>query len=104
MFILGLGSWDWYDNQMSEGRDIILGNPMWKFDHCRQITSLAIAMGNRLSVYRFKTGADPITQALAGGNGDVDRLIFLKELDIKQGFRYISITMAVSLDTIKRLG
>jgi hypothetical protein len=35
MFISGLGSWDWYDNQMSEGRDIVLGNPMWKFDHCR---------------------------------------------------------------------
>ena len=35
MFISGLGSWDWYNNQMSEGRDIVLGNPMWKFDHCR---------------------------------------------------------------------
>ena len=35
MFISGLGSWDWYDNQMSGGRNTVLGNPMWKFDRCR---------------------------------------------------------------------
>jgi hypothetical protein len=35
MFIAGLGSWDWYDNQMSGGRNIILGNPIWKLDRCQ---------------------------------------------------------------------
>ncbi|MGK7957449.1 MAG: hypothetical protein AB4063_19675 [Crocosphaera sp.] len=35
MFIAGLGSWDWYDSQMSGGRDVILRNPMWKLDRCR---------------------------------------------------------------------
>jgi uncharacterized protein YukJ len=35
LFVSGLGSWDWYFNQMSGGRDIFLGNPMWKFDRCQ---------------------------------------------------------------------
>lgn len=35
IFISGLGSWDWYENQMSGSRDTVLGNPMWKFDRCQ---------------------------------------------------------------------
>lgn len=35
LFISGLGSWDWYDNQMNNSREIVLGNSMWKFDRCQ---------------------------------------------------------------------
>lgn len=35
LFVSGLGSWDWYDNQMTGGRDVFLGNPIWKFDRCQ---------------------------------------------------------------------
>jgi hypothetical protein len=35
LFISGLGSTDYYNNQMSGSRAIILGDVMWKFQSCR---------------------------------------------------------------------
>jgi hypothetical protein len=35
LFISGLGSEDYYKNQMSGSREIVLGDVMWKFYRCR---------------------------------------------------------------------
>jgi hypothetical protein len=35
LFISGLGSEDYYRNQMSGSREIVLGDVMWKFYRCR---------------------------------------------------------------------
>jgi hypothetical protein len=35
LFVAGLGSADWYENQETGGRKIILGDGMWKFAFCK---------------------------------------------------------------------